>query len=52
MLALVLVLLNLGFWQLRRLEERRLDNQVGMARNAAEPLELESMVAGAGSEID
>lgn len=51
-LALVLVLVNLGFWQLRRLEERRLDNQVGMARNAADPLDLESMVAGAGSEID
>jgi len=51
-LTLVLVLVNLGLWQLRRLEERRLDNQVGMARNAADPLDLEAMVAGAGSEID
>ena len=51
-LSLVLVLVNLGFWQLRRLEERRLGNQVGMARFAADPLDLESMVAGAGSEID
>ena len=51
-LALVLVLVNLGFWQLRRLAETRLDNQVGMARNAADPLDLEAMVAGAGSEID
>lgn len=52
MLALVLALVSLGLWQLRRLEERRLDNQVGLARNAADPIGLELMVSGAGTEID
>lgn len=50
-LSLVLVMVNLGLWQLRRLDERRLDNQVGMARNAADPLDLAAMVSGAGPDV-
>ena len=51
-LMLVLLLISLGFWQLRRLEERQLSNQVGLTRNTAAPVDLESTVAGAGSEVD
>ena len=51
-LALLLVLVSLGLWQLRRLEERQVANQVGLARTLAEPLDLESMVDSAGSELD
>ena len=35
--ALAVVFINLGFWQLRRLDERQLDNTVGESRFAAEP---------------
>jgi cytochrome oxidase assembly protein ShyY1 len=51
-LALVLLFVSLGVWQLRRLEERQISNQVGLARATAEPLELTSMVAGAGTDLD
>ncbi len=51
-LALLLGLAALGFWQLRRLEERQVTNQVGQARHAAEPLDLEEMVRAAGSESE
>ncbi len=51
-LALLLVLISLGLWQLRRLEERQVTNQVGLARHAAEPLDLQAMVQGAGPDLD
>ena len=49
---MVMLLVSLGLWQLRRLEERKITNQVGLARNAAYPLDLELMVSGAGTETD
>lgn len=52
LLALIILLVSLGLWQMRRLEEKQLVNQVGLARNAAEPLELEAMVSAAGSDLD
>lgn len=51
-LALVMALVSLGLWQLRRLEERQLANQVGMARSAAESLDLVAMVGSAGADLD
>lgn len=51
-LALVLLFVSLGLWQLRRLEERRVSNQVGLARATSEPLDLAAMVAGAGADSD
>ncbi len=50
-LALLLLLVSLGLWQLRRLEERRVTNQVGLARHAAEPLDLQAMVQGSGADL-
>ena len=50
-LALALVFVSLGLWQLRRLDERQAANQVGLARHSAEPLDLEAMVEAAGSEL-
>ncbi|MCQ3802820.1 MAG: SURF1 family protein [bacterium] len=52
LLVLIIVLVSLGLWQLRRLEERQVGNQVGLSRYTAEPLDLEAMVAGAGSDLD
>lgn len=51
-LAILLILIGLGMWQLRRLEERQVANEVGLARYTAEPLDLEQMVRGAGADLD
>lgn len=53
-LAVVLVSVNLGFWQLRRLEERRLDNAVGTARFESEPVDFAFLATeeGAGEDLD
>jgi surfeit locus 1 family protein len=51
-LLLVILFVSLGFWQLRRLGERRLENQVVSARLAAAPEGLALMVAAAGTETD
>lgn len=47
-LSLFILFVNLGLWQLRRLDERRLDNLVAAGREAAAPLDLEGSVAAAG----
>jgi surfeit locus 1 family protein len=49
-LIVAIVFVNLGFWQLRRLEERRLDNAVGESRFEAEPDELGALIDGAGAD--
>lgn len=36
--------IRLGFWQLDRLEDRRLDNATGEARFEAEPIEIETLI--------
>jgi surfeit locus 1 family protein len=49
-LILAIVLVNLGFWQLRRLEERRLANTVGESRFEAEPVDIATLVESAGDD--
>lgn len=44
-LGLAALFVRLGFWQLDRLEERRLDNLSGETRLEAEPVELETLLA-------
>ena len=52
MLILIIVLVSLGLWQLRRLDEKQLANQVGLSRSTSAALDLEAMVSGAGSDLD
>jgi len=49
--SLVLAFVNLGFWQLGRWEERKLDNQVLAARLASEPLPLVQLFEPAGPDF-
>lgn len=42
---------SLGAWQLERREARRLDNAVGAERFAAPPLDVNSLVLAAGSDV-
>lgn len=44
--------LSLGRWQLDRLEERRLTNQVDESRYTDTPTEVTAMVAGAGADLE
>jgi surfeit locus 1 family protein len=50
--ALAILFINLGFWQLRRLEERRLENTVGESRLHADPAELGLLLEASGDDID
>ena len=50
--AICVGFVNLGFWQVRRLEDRRLQNMVVANRLATPPVPIEELVAGAGSDID
>ena len=50
--ALCITFVNLGFWQLARAEERRLENEVKAARFGAEPMALSDLMAGAGNDLD
>ena len=43
---------NLGFWQVRRLEDRRLQNMVMANRLSTPPAPIEELVDGTGSDID
>ena len=45
-----IVFVNLGFWQLRRLEERRLANTVGESRFEAEPVDIATLIDSAGDD--
>ncbi|HEX7097769.1 MAG TPA: SURF1 family protein [Acidimicrobiia bacterium] len=51
-LAVCFTCVFLGFWQVSRLQERRLDNQVQAARLEAPPVPLEDMLEQAGADID
>lgn len=51
-LVLAVVFVNLGFWQLSRLGERRLANTVGEARFESEPTEVSALVHAAGGDLD
>ena len=50
--VVAILFISLGFWQLRRLDERQLENAVGEARYLAEPAEVRSLVAAAAQDID
>jgi surfeit locus 1 family protein len=50
--AVCILFVNLGFWQIRRLEERRLENIVMANRLAADPLPIEELIVGAGNDLD
>lgn len=45
------IFVSLGNWQLRRHEERVIENTVHRARLATEPLDLETMLASAGDDL-
>lgn len=50
--ALAAVFVRLGFWQLDRLEERRVMNEVGAERVGAEPVGLSELVAGVEGDLE
>lgn len=51
-LALALLFVNLGLWQLRRLEDRRLENAVMTARMEEAPMPIGELVRAAGDDLD
>ncbi len=51
-IVVAVVFVNLGFWQLRRLEERRTINAVGEARFESEPTVLGDLLVSAGDDLD
>ena len=50
--ALATLFVSLGFWQLNRLEERRLENAVGESRFNEEPQDLTSLLEAAGDDAE
>jgi len=50
--AICVGFVNLGFWQVRRLEDRRLQNIVMANRLNTPPTSVSELVAGAGLDID
>ena len=50
--ALAILFINLGFWQLRRLEERQLENTVGESRFEADSVDLGLLLDASGEEQD
>lgn len=51
-LALGVACISLGFWQLDRLAQRRLDNEVHGARYTADPTSLHVALTATGDDID
>ena len=51
-LAIAVVFVNLGFWQLRRLEERRADNALIQANMAGDPAPLDQTLQEYGQDPD
>lgn len=51
-LAIAVLFVNLGFWQLRRLDERRSGNALIEARLAAPPAPLHVVLASSGDDVD
>lgn len=47
-----IVFINLGFWQLSRASERKLDNQIGESRYEAEPVPFDEMLAASGGDLE
>jgi surfeit locus 1 family protein len=51
-IVIAVAFVNLGFWQLRRLNERQLENAVFESRFAAPPENLEDLLAAAGDDYE
>ena len=51
-MALAILFISLGFWQLRRLDERQLQNTVGESRFEDEPVDLGLLLDASGEEQD
>jgi surfeit locus 1 family protein len=51
-IVVAVVFVNLGFWQLRRLEERRTTNQVGESRFTATPTGLDQLLAAVAGDVE
>jgi len=51
-LVVAVVFVNLGFWQLRRLEDRKLENLVADSRYEAPPAALSDLLASAGGDLE
>ncbi|MGH8925571.1 MAG: SURF1 family protein [Acidimicrobiia bacterium] len=51
-LSLALLFINFGFWQLRRLEERRLGNSVMAARLSEDAAPIDDLVEAAGDDFE
>lgn len=51
-ILLAAVFIRLGVWQLDRLEERRIDNQVYQMRLEAEPVSLETLLDSSSDDLD
>ena len=49
--TLAITFVSLGMWQLRRNDERRLDNAVGDARISEEATSLLTLIEGAGADV-
>ena len=47
-----IVFINLGFWQLDRLEERQLENQISESRYTAPPDDLSVLLAAVGDDLE
>lgn len=51
-IVIAVVFVNLGLWQLRRLDERRVENAVAQSRYQAPPEDLFTLLDGAGSDFE
>jgi surfeit locus 1 family protein len=51
-IIIAVILVNLGLWQLRRLEERRTSNQVGESRFESDPLGFDELMSASGGDLD
>lgn len=50
--VIAIIFINLGFWQLGRLEERQLENQIAESRYTSPPDELGVLIAAVGGELE
>ena len=51
-LLIVILFVRLGFWQLDRLDERRLENAVGEARASDDPVDISVLLEAVGGDIE
>jgi surfeit locus 1 family protein len=50
--VIAIVFINLGFWQLGRLEERQLENDIAESRYSAAPEDLSVLVEAVGDDLE